>query len=85
MAHGQRMTSQTYLDFFCSGLELKLQLLVVLQQGQLCLHRSSLQRLQHSGILASHLSELRISLSLQLLQLIKHTLFINDALRESQT
>lgn len=74
---------QTYFDFFFSLLKLKNKLLVVLQQGDLSLQRSSFQRLQQSGILASLLSELRLSLCLKQLQLFKHTiLLVNYALQE---
>lgn len=78
--------TDTYLDFSFSLLELQHQLLVILQQGELCLQRSCLQHLHQSGTLTLLLSELRISLSVQQLQLLTQTVMLIDvALQDNVT
>lgn len=79
----KKQKGQPYLDLSFGLLELVSELLVVIQQGELGLHGSSLQRLQQSAALASLLSELRISLSLQQLQLFTQTAVVSGvALQE---
>lgn len=79
----KKQKRRPYFEFLFALLELVSELLVVLQQGDLGLHRRPLQHLQQSGTLAPLLPELSVSLSLQQLKLATRSVVVSgDALQE---